>query len=213
MTAVTDVTRRALEQLRDPSDFHWVAVFVIAVVIYVYAVEVERRRWDIVLAGLAFWCFDWFNEVVNALVLHFTDRAAVWTVTGDTSYVILIGLTFEISAMFAIGGVGFVKTLPPDRDMRILGMPNRWAWALGFSVFAVFVEVLLRAAGVFHWEYWWWNWPFVPLIVIFGYGTFFITAAYVFDMDGDRRRVRFVAAFAAFDAALILLFGPILGWI
>jgi hypothetical protein len=115
--------------------------------------------------------------------------------------------------MFAIGGVGFVKTLPPDRDMRILGMPNRWAWALGFSVFAVFVEVLLRAAGVFHWEYWWWNWPFVPLIVIFGYGTFFITAAYVFDMDGDRRRVRFVAAFAAFDAALILLFGPILGWI
>ena len=40
---------------------------------------------------------DWINEVVNALVLHFTDRAAIWTTTGDTSYQILIGLNVEIS--------------------------------------------------------------------------------------------------------------------
>jgi hypothetical protein len=52
---------------------------------YVYAQEAERRRYDIVFAGLAFWLADWINEIANSLVLHFTDRAALWTVTGDTS--------------------------------------------------------------------------------------------------------------------------------
>jgi hypothetical protein len=211
--ALTDFSREALDQLRDPSRFAWTTVFILAVVIYVYAVEVERRRWDVVLAGLALWCFDWFNEIVNALVLHVTDRAAIWTVTGDTSYLILVGLCIEIAAMFAIGGVAFAKVLPADRDLRILGMNNRWFLALAFSVFAVFVEVLLHETGFFHWEYWWWNWPFVPLIVVFGYGTFFLVAAKVFDMRTDRERVRFVGAFAAFDVALIVVFGLILGWI
>jgi hypothetical protein len=211
--AVSDATTRALEQLRDPAGFHWITVFMLAVVVYVYAVEVERKRWDIVFAGLAFWCFDWFNEVVNALILHFSDRAALWTVTGGTSYLILIGLCIEIAGMFAIAGVAFVKVLPADRSARVLGLPNRWAYALGFSIFCVLVEVLLREAGVFHWDYWWWNWPFVPLIVVFGYLTFFITAAVVHDMPNDRMRARFVGAFAAFDAGLILLFGPVLGWI
>jgi hypothetical protein len=211
--AVTDFTQQALDQLRDPSGFQWITVFMVAVVVYVYAVEVERRRWDVVWAGLAFWCFDWFNEIVNALILHFSDRAALWTVTGDTSYLILIGLCIEIAAMFAIAGIAFVKTLPADRERRILGMNNRWAYALAFSVFAVFVEVLLHETGFFHWEYWWWNWPFVPLIVVFGYGTFFITAAKVFDMPSDRQRARFVGAFASFDVAAIVVFGPVLGWI
>jgi len=38
-----------------------------------------------VFAGIGLWLVDWFNEIVNALVLHFSDRAAVWTVTGNTS--------------------------------------------------------------------------------------------------------------------------------
>jgi hypothetical protein len=76
------------------------------------------------------------------------------------------------------------------------------------------VEVLLHAAGVFHWEYWWWNVPFVPLIVILGYGTFFGVAAWVYDMRDDRRRqLRVVATLGAVDVVGILLFGPILGWI
>jgi hypothetical protein len=71
--------------LRDSSQFKWYTVTLLVLVMYVYAVEVERRRWDIVFAGLAFWLADWFNEVVNALVLHFSDRAPLWAVTGSTS--------------------------------------------------------------------------------------------------------------------------------
>jgi hypothetical protein len=211
--AVTRFTLEAQRILRDPSQFKWYTVTLLVLVMYVYAVEVERRRWDIVFAGLAFWLADWFNEVVNALVLHFSHRAALWTVTGSTSYLILIGLCIEICFMFAIGGIVYAKVLPPDPALRILGMPNRLAIGLGFSLFAVFVEVLLHSAGVFHWEYWWWNVPFVPLIVIFGYLWFFLFAAWVFDMHNTRRQARVVGGFAAFDIALIVLFGVILGWI
>ena len=77
----------------------------------------------------------------------------------------------------------------------------------------MFVEVLLHGTGYFHWEYWWWNVPFVPLIVIFGYLTFFMTAAYVYDLRDTRRQARVVAAMASLVGAMILVFGPILEWI
>ena len=206
--AVTDFTREAERQLRETGHFHWSAVALLAFVFYVYSGEVEQRRWDIVLAGVALWLMDWFNEVANALVLQATDRAAIWTETGATSYQILIGLNYETSVMFAVAGIVFCKYLPERRTFA-----NRAWLVLGFSCLCVFVEILLHAMDVFHWEYWWWNVPFIPLIVILGFGTFFAMAAYVHDLPDDRRRLRVVGGLAAVDIAAILLFGPILGWI
>lgn len=57
----------------------------IGLVFYVYAVEVERKRWDTILAGLTFWFMDWFNELVNSAILRISHRAALWTVTGPTT--------------------------------------------------------------------------------------------------------------------------------
>ncbi len=147
-----------------------------------YAVEIERSNWNAVLAGIAFWLMDWVNEIVNALVLHFNGHAALWTVTGNSSFVILIGLTVEISLFFAINGVIFAKLLPADRSARILGLPNRWALAIGLSLVSVGVELLLHADGVFHWYYWWWNVASFPVIVVFGYLTFYVVAFWVYDM-------------------------------
>ena len=211
--ALTDFTVEAQELLRDERQFKWYVVTLLVFVLYVYAVEVERRRWDIVLAGIALWLADWINEIANALILHFSDRAALWTVTGDTAYLILIGLGIEISLMFAISGVLYAKTLPPDPRTKLLGMPNRLAIGLGFSVFAVFVEVLLNGTGYFEWEYWWWNFPFVPLIVVFGYLWFFLIAAYVYDRPSNRERLQVVGAMAAVVVTSILVFGVILEWI
>ena len=211
--AFTDVTREALRMLRDGSTFEWSTIPLLGFAIYVYAVEVERRRWDIVLAGLAFWLMDWFNELVNSAVLHVSDRAALWTVTGDTSYLILIGLTVEISLLFLVSGVVFVKQLPPDRSLRILGVPNRVFLVLAFSCLCVGIELVLNAIGVFHWEYWWWNTPFVPLIIVFGYATFFGIAAWVYDMGQARRRqLRVVGTLAAVDVVLAVAFG-LAGWL
>ena len=211
--AVVQYVHDAQHLLRDSSQFKWYTVTLLALVMYVYSVEVERKRWDIVCAGLALWFADWFNEIVNSLILHFSHEAPLWAVTGSTSYLILIGLCIEISFMFAIGGIIYAKSLPADPRLRILGMPNRLAIGLGFSIFAVFVEVLLHATGFFHWHYWWWNWPFVPLIVVFGYLWFFLFAAWVYDMRPLRRQVRAVAVLGAIDVALIVVCGPLLGWI
>ncbi len=213
MAALTDFTVEAQSLLRDETQFKWYVVTLLVLVLYVYAVEVERRRWDIVLAGAALWLADWINEIIDALVLHFSDRAAVWTVTGDTAYLVLIGLTIEISLMFAVSGVVYAKSLPPDPRAKLLGLPNRLTIALGFSIFAVLVEVLLNATGYFHWEYWWWDVPFVPLIVVFGYLWFFLIAAYVYDRPDNRSRLRIVGAMAAIVAVSLLVFGVALEWI
>jgi hypothetical protein len=213
MGALTDFTLEAQDLLRDPSQFKWYAVTLLVLVMYVYSVEVERRRWDIVLAGAAFWLADWINEIANSLVLHFTDRAALWTVTGDTAYLILIGLTLEISLMFAISGLVFVKSLPDDPKQKLLGLPNRWTIGIAFSIFAVAVELLLHATGYFHWEYWWWNTPFVLPIIVFGYLWFFMAAAWVYDQPDNRSRLKIVGTMAAIVAAAAVLFGPVLGWI
>ncbi len=211
--AYTDATREALELLRDASQFKWYVVTLLGLCVYVYTVEVERRRWDIVLAGLAFWLMDWFNEMVNSAILHISGTSALWTVTGDTAYLIFIGLTVEISLLFLISGVTFVKGLPADRHLRILGLPNRWVLVFAYALFCVIVEILLHETGYFHWHYWWWNVPFIPLILVFGYMTFFAVAAWVYDMGTDhRRQLRVVGTIAAVDVVLGVAFG-LAGWI
>jgi hypothetical protein len=213
MTGITDAAGEALEILRDGSTFEWSTVAVVGLVFYVYAVEVERRRWDIVLAGLAFWLMDWVNELVNSAIFHISDRAPLWTVTGDTSYLILIGLNIEISMLFLVAGIVFVKQLPRDPQLRILGIPNRLLLVFAFACLCVLVEVFLESTGYFTWEYWWWNTPFVPLIVVFGYMTFFGIAAWVYDMGADRRRqLRVVGTLAAVVLALGVGLG-IAGWL
>ena len=214
LPAITEPVREAEGILRDGRTFEWSTVALLGFALYVYAVEVERRRWDILLAGLAFWFMDWFNELANSAVLHVTDRAPLWTVTGDTSYLILIGLTIEISLLFLVAGVVFVKQLPADPRLRILGLPNRLFLVLVFSCFCVLVEVfLVEETGYFHWEYWWWNTSFPPLIVLFGYMTFFGIAAWIYDMGEDRRRqLRVVGGLAAFDVTAAITLG-IAGWL
>lgn len=210
---MTDAAQAALALLRDTSNVSWSVVAFLGLVIYVYAVEVERRRWDVVAAGLAFILFDVFNELVNSAVLHISDTAPLWAVTGDTSYLILVGWCIEIVFLFLISGVVFVKMLPADRSLRILGIPNRWLFTLMWSCICVGVELLLEGAGIFHWHYAWWGtgWGLIP-IVLFGYATFFATAAAVFDMRSHRRRFTVIGAMAGLDAVLAITFG-LAGWL
>jgi hypothetical protein len=213
IAAVPDYVHEAERILRDGSTFEWSTVALLGLVVYVYAVEVERRRFDIVLAGLAFWLMDWFNELANSAIYHASGEAPLWAVTGDTSYLILIGLTIEISLLFAVAGVAFVKQLPADPRARVLGVPNRLLLVFVFSSFCVLVEVFLHSTGYFHWHYWWWDVPFVPLIVIFGYMTFFAIAAWVYDMGANRRRqLQVVGGLAAVDMGIGLVLG-LVGWL
>ena len=210
---LTDASQQALSILRDGSLFQWYVIPMFAFVVYIYAAEIQKKAWSTVLAGLALYGMDWFNEIGNSLILHFTQRSALWTTPGDTAYLILIGLNIEITFMFAIAGIGFVKMLPEDRKAKILGIPNRWFFAVANSLFCVFVEILLNRAGALVWEYPWWNYPNVFLIIVFGYLDFMIVAFWVYDMEKLRNKVITVSLLFGIDLAAIVVFGCILKWI
>jgi len=209
----TDSAARALSLLRDPSQFQWYVITLFALVVYVYANEIERRNWDLVFAGLAFWGMDWFNEIWNGLVFHFTQYAPVWGAPGKTAYLILIGLNIEICFMFAIAGIAFAKMLPRDKKARMLGIPNRLAFAVVGSAFCVLVEVLLNAAGALTWDYPWWNTRVPWLIFLIGYFTFFIVSFWVFDMDSLRKKATVVGLIGVVDVVSLVVFGTLLRWI
>jgi hypothetical protein len=208
-----EVILEAQRLVRDPAQFKWYAVSLLAIVFYIYANEVERGRLDIVAAGLAVWLADWFNEIVNSVILELTDRSPLWATTGPTAYQFLVGLNVEISFQFLLGGIIFAKLLPADRTTKVLGLPNRLTYAIGLSLLSVAVELFLHETGTFHWDYWWWNTPFVPLIVVFGYLWFYLYAAWVFDAPDQRARWRRLGGLAAINVVMALVFGVGLGWL
>lgn len=216
LTVPAEISPAAAEAqllVRDASQFKWYAVTLLALVLYVYANETERKRYDIIAAGLAVWVADWFNEILNGMIFHLTDRSPLWATTGPTAYQILIGLNVEISFMFALSGIVYAKLLPADRSKRLLGMPNRITIALGLSLLAVAVELFLRETGTFHWDYWFWNVASFPVIVVLGYLWFFLFAGWVYDAPDQNSRWRRVGGLAAVDVALVVVFGVVLGWI
>ncbi len=210
---MTESARQALEQLRDASNLQWYVIPLFALVVYVYACEIEKKNWNLVFAGLAYWGMDWFNEIWNSLVFHFSGYAPVWGTPGKSAYVILIGLNIEICFMFAIAGIVFAKMLPPDKKLKILGIPNRLFFAIAGSIFTVFVEVLLNLAGMLTWDYSWWNIKAPWLIFLFGYFHFFIISFWVFDMKKIKSKVIAIGTIFGFDLLCIIIFGIILKWI
>ena len=209
----TESAQQALSILRDGSQFVWYVIPLFAIVVYVYAVEIERRNWNLFFAGLAFWGMDWFNEIWNSLVFHFTGYAPVWGAPGQTAYLILIGLNIEISFMFAIAGITFGKMLPPDKKLKILGLPNRLFFAIAGAAFCVFVEILLNSIGALTWDYPWWSTRAPWLIFLFGYLTFFLVSFWVHDMERIKDKAITVGVIFAMDIVAILVFGVILKWI
>jgi hypothetical protein len=210
---MTEASRQALAILRDPGQFQWYVVPIFVLVVYVYAVEVERRNWSLALAGLAFWGMDWFNEIWNGLVFHFSGRSACWTAPGKTAFLFLIGLNIEITLMFAILGIVLIKMLPEDRGRRIWGLPNRWFFAVLNSILCVGIEILLNRAGALVWEYSWWNLPNVFLIFLLGYLPFMVVSFWVYDLEKLSSQIKVVAAIFTVDIVGLAVFAGMLKWI
>ena len=209
----TESAQQALSILRDGSLFQWYVIPLFAFVVYVYAVEVERRNWNLFFAGLAFWGMDWFNEIWNSLVFYLTNQAPVWGAPGSTAYLILIGLNIEISFMFAVAGITFGKMLLPDKKAKILGIPNRLFFAITGAAFCVFIEILLNSIGALTWEYPWWSATTPWLIFLIGYLTFFLVSFWVHDMKTIRSKIITVGVIFGVDILAIIIFGFILNWI
>jgi hypothetical protein len=209
----TESAQQALSILRDGSQFQWYVIPIFVLIVYVYAVEIERRNWNLVFCGLALYGMDWFNEIWNSLVFHFTGIAPVWGAPAKTAYLLLIGLNIEITFMFFVLGIVFAKMLPQDKSLKILGIPNRLFFMAFDAAVCVFIEILLNKIGALTWDFPWWSAGAPWLIFLVGYFPFFVVAFLVHDMKTVRNKVITVGSIFTVNIAALIVFGCILKWI
>ncbi len=210
---VTPESAAALANLRDFSNFNWIFITLLIIVLYVYVSEYHKKNYSIILGALGFYGMDIFNEIWNSLVLHITGVSALWTSSvGNTMLIIFVGLNIEITMMFAMLGIIFLKMLPEDKNKKIFGVPNRWFFAIFCSVLAMIIEMFLNYAGLLLWYYPFWNFTFPWLIIPIGYLHFFVVAFWIFDMKKRKNQLKVLAVIYTVDIVLMAIFIPI-GWL
>lgn len=215
---MTEASVRALSGLWDFTMIKWYVIPLLAIVFYIYVREIKEARrsgnWDAVFAGLTLFGMDFFNETWNGWVLVLTGRSAFWTTPGDTALRTMVGWNIEIMFMFAISGIIFYHSLSDDPKEKILGLPNRWFWAIGYSVFCVFVEVILNLGGHLVWEYPFWNRSFagIWLIFLFGYFTFYAAIILVLSLKTNSKKVLAVSLIYAVPILMNVFTRAVLGW-
>lgn len=173
-------------RVRGTDNFNWTFIFIIAVVFFIYGYNIYKKNWDIVKAGFALYGVHWLYEIVNAIIAKCTG-APLWAVSNDsTTFILLIGVSWELSMMFSIAGMITFMMVPQDKDKRWLtfngkckGLPARLIVAIGMALFfALFESFLAGTAGgaKFIWFYKWWG---VLPVFITTYVPFFLAAVYV----------------------------------
>ena len=202
-----EITQAALANVRKLDNLNWSVVVFLAFVLYVYFTSIEQKKYDQIAAGLALYAVHWFVEIVNALIQHIWGHA-LWTASGGTSFLILIGVGIEISFMFSVAGLIMSKLLPKDPRMKILGIPNRILFAVVNAFLIALIEIPLEASPIFHWTYPWWGMLTVWVLV---YIPFFLAAFLCHDAKPKNRRI-FIGGLFALDLIMMLVFIP-LGWI
>ena len=215
----TAASQMALDGLRDLATLKWYVIPLLSIVFYIYATEIKKARntgnWNAVYAALTLFGMDFFNETWNGWIYHFTQHSAFWTTPGETALRTMMGWNIEIMFMFAISGLIYYNTLSEKKEDKILGIPNRWFWAIAYSIFCVFVECLLNIGGLLVWEYPWWNRSFrgVWLIFFFGYFHFYVAMIIVIGMKSNRNKIITISSIYALAVVMNVVGLGIMGWV
>ncbi len=202
-----EITQRTLAQMRSLDNLNWNLVVFLAFVLYVYMTAIEERKWNQIAAGLALYGVHWFVEIVNALIQHFSGHA-LWTASGGSAFIILVGVGIEISFMFSAAGLILSKLLPADKELKILGINNRIVFAVVNALLVSLIEIPLAASPIFHWVYPWWG---ALTVWIFVYIPFFLAAFLCYDARPKTRGI-FLGSLYGLNLLMLLVFIP-LGWI
>ena len=171
--------------VRSTDNFNWTFIVLLALVVCgVYVPAIKAKKWDSTFAALALYGVHWLYEITNAVICHFSGYA-LWHVTPEsTTWIILVGVSWELSLMFSIAGF-LADLLPEDKNMKILGINNRWffaiANALGFALF----EIFLTTTPAFVWVYKWWG--FLPVFIT-TYIPFFLAAFLTYDAPRKKQK-------------------------
>jgi hypothetical protein len=215
---MTPASEQALKGLRDLSTIQWYVIPLLAIVFYIYAKEINKARktgnWNAVYAGLTIFGMDCVNETWNGWIFHLTQYSAFWTTPGPTALRTMVGWNIEIIFMFMISGIIYYYSLSENKSDKIMGIPNRWFWAIAYAAFCVFVECLLNAGGHLVWEYPWWNRTFagVWLIFLFGYFHFYVAALLVIGMKTDKSKIITICTIYGIAVVANVIAMGLLGW-
>jgi hypothetical protein len=215
---MTAATQQALCGLRDLSMIKWYIIPLLSLVFYVYTREIKEARqtknWNAVFAGLTIFGVDFFNETWNGWVMYLTQRSALWTTPGDTALRTMVGWNIEIMFMFLLLGVIYYHTLSESTKEKILGIPEKWFWAIGYTIFCVFIECVLNIGGHLVWEYPFWNLSFkgIGLIFLIGYFHFFCFAILVISLKTIKSKLITLGIIYAVPIVMNILAFGFWGW-
>jgi hypothetical protein len=196
---------RAKAAVRSGANFNWTFIALLALVVYVYGSELKNKNYRGIAGGLALYMVHWFYEIMNA-VIGAVSGYALWTVSPEsTSFIVLIGVSWELSMMFSIAGLTMGKLLPEDPKRKILGINNRWLFAVVNAAFFSAVEIFLASTPAFIWVYPWWG--ALPVFVT-TYIPFFLAAFLVPDTKPRTQKI-FIGGLAAVNVILLAVLIPL----
>jgi len=173
--AAADLANAAV---RSVARFNWTFIALFAVIVYIYGTELKNKNYKGIVAALSLYGVHWLYEIANAAVQAGTGYA-LWTVSPEsTSFILLVGVSWELSMMFSIAGLAMSKLLPDDPKKKILGMNNRILFAIANAAFFAIFEIFLAGTPAFLWTYPWWG--AIPVFVT-TYIPFFLAAFLMHD--------------------------------
>ena len=199
-------------KVRDTGNFNWTFIFILAVVFYVYWNEMHKKNYEAVFAGLALYGVHWLYEIVNAIIGKISGYP-LWAVSNaSTTFILLEGVSWELSMMFSLAGIISFKIMGSDRNKRYFakckfkGISIKCAVCIEMALlFALFESFLAGTSNhSFIWVYKWWG---VIPVFITTYIPFFIASNFVPDMKPKARTI-FLASLWALVAILLIVLIP-----
>ena len=197
-------------QVRSTENFNWTFIFILAVVFYVYWSEIHKKNYQAVFAGLALYGVHWLYEITNAIIGKISGYP-LWSVSNDsTTFILLIGVSWELSMMFSLAGIISFKMMPTDRTKRYFtrgkfkGISCKLMVAIEMALLFALFESFLAATtnNSFIWVYQWWG---VIPVFITTYIPFFLASNYVPDMKPKARNIFLISEWGLVAILLAVL--------
>lgn len=188
--------------VRSTENFNWTFIFILAVVFYVYWSEFHNKNFKAIVAGFSLYGVHWLYEIANAVIGHYFEYP-LWSVSNaSTTYIILIGVCWELSMMFTLAGIISYKMLPdnPSNKQKFMG-------ALSMAALFALVESFLAGTSnhSFIWVYKWWG---VLPVFITTYIPFFLACNYVPFFE-KKNQIRFLGIIWGLVAACLITLIPL----
>ena len=196
--------------VRSTENFNWTFIFILAVVFYIYWSNLQKKRYDVIYAGIALYGVHWLYEIFNAIIAK-AFKYPLWAVSNQsTTFILLIGVSWELSMMFSIAGMISYKMLPSDRTKHYFanekrkGISCKLVGAISMALLFALVESFLAGTSnhSFIWVYKWWG---VLPVFITTYIPFFLASNYVPDFKPKHRMIFLVSVWSAVAILLVTL--------